>query len=257
MIAIDFLSLLSALSFSICESPGIYCRSDSLRTCSSAYVEWEAAFSEYQLMLYGSFVAKSTTGHTFRIYSDSTSSLSDDPSANFVFDTDSRGNQEGTWDYPISLFKDWRYYNLTQTNSKHYYSELRLSVQFSPGASFSTLIQSNSDLCTASGCKDLNFDRGYSCLPSSSPSRTPIATASQPFPPSSVCLSQPFPPSSACPSQPFPPSSPLKHSLHFGFGVDGFGLPRKTRPRIAPFAAALPRPHAVSFWIANSTLKKV
>jgi hypothetical protein len=246
MIALDFLSLLFALSLSICESPGIYCRSDSLRTCSSDYVYWEAWFSDYQLMLYGSFVAKSTAGHTFRIYSASTSDLSDDPSANFVFDTDSRGNQDGTWDYPISLFKDWRYYFLTQTNGDHHYSELRLSVQFSPEGSFSTLTQSNSDLCEASGCKDLNFDRGYSCLPSPSPSHTPTATR---------CPS--FPPASASARQPFPPSSPLNHSLHFGFGVDGFVLPRKTRPRMAPFATAMRSQHAVSFWIANSSLKKV
>jgi hypothetical protein len=267
MISIGFLSLLFAPSASLCESPGIYCRSDELRTCTSAYVEWEAWFSEYRLSLFGSFVATSTASHTFRIYSARTSSLSNDPSANFVFENDSLGYQGGTWDYSISLLKDWRYYYFTQTNDESYNSELRISVEFSPGAGFSTLTQSNSDLCEASGCRNTAFERRFSCLPPPSPSGSPslTGTASRPFFASSLTVTSLPAPSISLATQAAPrsvafsashvgsslrfPATPLAQPSAHRSVVD----PGRIRPRVADFAAVTPLGNAITRWQAGST----
>jgi hypothetical protein len=219
MIGMSVFSLFFAPSSSLCESPGINCLSDSLRVCTSASVKYEAVFSEYRLSLYGSFVAKSTAAHTFRIYSDRTSILSSSPSANFVFETDVRDYQKGTWDYSVSLITNWRYYYLTQTDDAHHSSELELSVRFSPGAGFSTLTQSDSDLCVESGCKDMALERRYSCLPSPSSSRSSTAIVSRPFfpsawPPPSLRFAVTSPPLS---SAPFTASNHFQSSARIGF----------------------------------------
>jgi hypothetical protein len=239
------LCLLLTRASSECQTSGINCQSNKFRVCTSAYIKWEDSSDEYVLYLFGSFVAKSTCDQTFRINSDSTSFLSDAPKANFVFDGDSRGMQEGTWDYPASLVKDWRYSYSTQTDSKHYYCELELSLRIPGGSSFSLLTSADSDLCTDSGCKDLSHYRGYSCLPS--PSVSPIATASRPFVPSSAVRHSVLlaPSSRSYPSVPLPISHAISASNGFRLSSPiasprrPFRDPVRIRPRMIALLPAL------------------
>jgi hypothetical protein len=215
-----FLTFFAPATGSICPA-GVYRVMDEILMgiYSRAYIDCSDAsgMGSVVLKLRGSFVSRTTSSHTFTLWSETYfTSILLISKCRFLWEGVKIDERNGTWSWGgVSLIRDFRYDMSAETTMSYYWSRLSVSVSFD---GFATQVADGDliGICRVSGCRDDAHDRSaYECQPSPSPtgSHTPSPTTSRP--PSPTVSGTPSPTASASRTPAFAPSSTLTPSARF------------------------------------------